>query len=84
MIGIENLLKDPDILQLGSEAVSQIINNQITMMKSGIELTYNLAGLNMDSYVSDLLDTFVDDYSWGSLDPTDPYDPGPIDPTDPT
>jgi hypothetical protein len=68
MIGIENLLKDPDILQLGSEAVSQIINNQITMMKSGIELTYNLAGLNIDSYVSDLLDTFIDDYAWSSLD----------------
>ena len=48
----------------------QIINNQITMMKSGIELTYNLAGLNVDNYVSGLLDTFIDDYSWTSLDAT--------------
>lgn len=70
MIGIENILKDPDILQLGSQAVSQIVNNQITMMKSGIELTYNLAGLNIDGYVSDLLDTFVDQYTWTGIDAT--------------
>ncbi len=68
MITIENLLKDPDVLQLGSEAVSQIINNQIAMMKSSVELTYNLAKINVDGYVSDLLDTFSDDYLWDSID----------------
>lgn len=64
MISIENTLKDPDILQLGTAAMSKMINNQIALMKGGVELTYNLAGLNIDSYVSDLLDTFESTYQW--------------------
>jgi len=64
MISIENTLKDPDILQLGSEAVSRIINNQISLMQSGIELTYNLAKINVDGYVEDLLADFTSTYQW--------------------
>lgn len=64
MITIENTLKNPDILQLGPEAMSKIINNEIALMRGGIELTYNLAKLNVDSYVSDLLDTFEATYQW--------------------
>lgn len=64
MISIENTLKDPDILQLGTEAMSKMINNQLALMRGGVELTYNLAGLNIDSYVSDLLDTFETTYQW--------------------
>lgn len=64
MISIENTLKNPDILQLGSAAMAKMINNQIALMKGGIELTYNLAGLNIDSYVSDLLDSFETNYEW--------------------
>ena len=64
MISIENTLKNPDILQLGPEAMAKMINNQISLMKGGVELTYNLAGLNIDSYVSDLLDSFETNYAW--------------------
>ena len=64
MISIENTLKDPDILQLGPAAMAKMINNQISLMNGGVELTYNLAGLNIDSYVSDLLDSFETNYAW--------------------
>jgi len=64
MITIENTIKDPDILQLGTAAVSSIVNNEISLMRSGIELTYNIAGLNVDNYVSDLLDSFEATYTW--------------------
>lgn len=64
MISIENTLKDPDILQLGSAAVSRIINNEIALMRSGIELTYNLASINVDNYVDDLLADFTSTYVW--------------------
>ena len=64
MISVENILKDPDILQLGSAAVSKIINNEISLMRSGIELTYNLASLNVDNYVDELLADFTSTYVW--------------------
>ena len=64
MITIENTIKDPDVLQLGSAAMSKIVNNEIALMRSGIELTYNIAGLNVDSYISDLLDSFAKTYTW--------------------
>lgn len=64
MITIENTIKDPDILQLGSAAMSKIVNNEIALMRSGIELTYNIAGLNVDGYISDLLDSFTSTYTW--------------------
>lgn len=64
MITIENTIKDPDVLQLGAAAMSKIVNNEIALMRSGIELTYNLAGLNVDGYISDLLDSFSKTYTW--------------------
>ena len=64
MISIENILKSPDILQLGSGAMSTIINNEIHLLKGGIELSYNLAKLNVDSYVSDLLSTYEQNYKY--------------------
>lgn len=67
-IAIENMLKDPDILQLGSEAVADLINNQISLMTSGINLSYNLAGVPIDSYVSDLMDGFGDMYEQPAFD----------------
>lgn len=67
MISIENILKDPDILQLGSDAVAQIIDNQIALMRSSVELTYNLAKLNPDNYITGLLDNFADEYDWSAI-----------------
>lgn len=64
MISIENILKSPDILQLGSGAMSTIINNEIHLLKGGIELSYNLAKLNVDSYVSNLLSTYEQQYKF--------------------
>lgn len=57
-IAIENLLKDPDMLNLGADAMNASINNMINMATTSIQLAYDLAGLNIDGYVSDLLDTY--------------------------
>lgn len=57
-VSIENMLKDPDILQLGPEAVANLIGNQIDLMSSGIKLTYGLADLDMDSYVEDMISSY--------------------------
>lgn len=66
MITIENTIKNPDLLQLGSAAVAQIVNNEIALMKGGIELTYNLAKLNVDDYVTNLLTSFESQYKWAT------------------
>lgn len=63
-VSIENMLKDPDILQLGPEAVQNLIANQIDLMSSGIKLTYGLADLDMDTYVEDMIGSYSDKFNY--------------------
>ena len=66
-IAIENLLKDPDILELGSDAVTQIVNNHMAIMAKSVNLVYSLAKLDPDSYTKDLLDGFSDGLNWNEI-----------------
>lgn len=72
-INIEEMLRDPDILQLGSSAVASLVNNQIKLTNAGVELIYNTAGLNLDGHISQLLDSFEGAYSFSGsgLPPAD-------------
>lgn len=72
-INIEEMLRDPDILGLGSSAVASLVNNQIALTNAGVELIYNTAGLNLDGHISSLLDAFEGAYTFSGsgLPPAD-------------
>lgn len=63
-ISIENMLKDPDMLELGSTFVADNINSQINLTTSFIEWSYDVAGANVDGYVSDLLGNLETIIEW--------------------
>lgn len=67
-IAIENLLKDPDMLELGAEAYGAIINNMIAMTTSGIQLIYDASGLDMDGFIEDILADYEASIQWDTGD----------------
>ena len=64
-IAVENLLKDPDMLQLGPEAYSAIINNMTAMTTKGVQLIYDASGLDMDGFIEELLADYEGNIQWG-------------------
>ena len=63
-IAIENLLKDPDILQLGAESYGALINNMTAMTTKSIQFIYSAASLDMDGTMEDLLADFEGGVQW--------------------
>jgi hypothetical protein len=63
-IAIENLLKDPDILQLGAESYGALINNMTAMTTKSIQFIYSAASLDMDGMMEDLLSDFEGGVQW--------------------
>lgn len=65
-ISIENLLKDPEILQLGAETYGTLINNMTNMTTRSIQFIYSAAGLDMDGSMEVLLSDFETGISWST------------------
>lgn len=64
-IAIENLLKDPDMLALGTESMNNMINNMINMTTTSIQFAYSAASLDVDQYVLDALDIYEESTVFG-------------------
>ena len=64
-IAVENLLKDPDMLQLGPEAYGQLINNMTAMTTRGVQLIYDASGMDMDGFINELLADYELSVQWG-------------------
>lgn len=58
-INIAEMLQDPEILALGGTAVANMVNNQIELTASGMNLLYDTAKLNPGDWIGTLLDDFV-------------------------
>ncbi len=56
-ISVENLLKDPDFLQLGSETVKNTLNNMLATTTASIRFLGDSSGVNLDIE----LDMFADE-----------------------
>jgi hypothetical protein len=52
-ISVEELLKDPDFLQLGGSAISKTINNMLKTTVAGIQFMADSSGINLDDYLDD-------------------------------
>lgn len=63
-ISIENMLKDPDMLELGTETLQMNINNMINMTTASIQFLYDSAKLNVDGYISGLLTDLESIIAW--------------------
>lgn len=54
-ISVENLMTDPDFLNLGATAVNNAINQMQTLAKNSIKFVGASSGVNMDAYVDQYL-----------------------------
>ena len=63
-ISIENMLKDPDMLELGTATLQKNINNMINMTTASVQFLYDSAKLNVDGYIGDLLTDLESVISW--------------------
>lgn len=52
-ISVEELLKDPDFLQLGSEAIQNTLNNMLATTTASIQFMADSSGVNLDDYLDD-------------------------------
>ena len=52
-IATENLLKDPDFLQLGSSAIQNTLNNMLATTTASIQFVADSTGVNLDDYLDD-------------------------------
>ena len=52
-ISVEELLKDPDFLQLGSETIQQTLNNMLATTSASIQFMADSSGINLDDYLDD-------------------------------
>lgn len=67
-ISVEQLLKDPDFLQLGGSAISSTLNNMLNSTVAGMQFMADSSGINIDAY----LDAFIEN---ASMDLTDIPEP---------
>lgn len=52
-ISVEELLKDPDFLQLGSDTIQSTLNNMLTTTTASIQFMADSSGVNLDAYLDD-------------------------------
>ena len=52
-IAVENLLQDPDFLQLGSETIQSTLNNMLSTTVASIQFMADSSGVNLDDYLDD-------------------------------
>lgn len=52
-IAVENLLQDPDFLQLGSETIQATLNNMLTTTVASMQFMADSSGVNLDDYLDD-------------------------------
>ena len=52
-ISVEELLKDPDFLQLGSETIKGTLNNMLATTTASIQFMADSSGINMDDFLDD-------------------------------
>lgn len=52
-ISVEQLLKDPDFLQLGSSTIQNTLNNMLTTTTAGIQFLADSSGVNLDDFLDD-------------------------------
>lgn len=63
-ISIENMLKDPDMLELDTAVLQSNINNMINMTTASVQFLYDSASLNVDGYIGDLLTDLESVIAW--------------------
>jgi len=54
-ISAEELLKDPDFLQLGPEAISSTMNNLLSTTTAGIQFLADFSGVNLEDWMDDFI-----------------------------
>jgi hypothetical protein len=52
-ISVEELLKDPDFLQLGGASIQSTLNNMLTTTTASIQFLADSTGINLDDYLDD-------------------------------
>jgi hypothetical protein len=52
-ISVEELLKDPDFLQLGGTAIQNTLNNMLATTTASIQFLADSSGINLDAYLDD-------------------------------
>lgn len=52
-ISVEELLKDPDFLQLGGDSIQNTLNNMLATTTASIQFMADSSGVNMDDYLDD-------------------------------
>ncbi len=52
-ISVEELLKDPDFLQLGSATIQQTLNNMLATTTASIQFMADSSGINLDDFLDD-------------------------------
>ena len=55
-ISAEELLKDPEFLMLGPEAIKSTLNNLLATTSAGIQFMADSSGINMDDYLDDFIE----------------------------
>ncbi len=55
-ISVEELLKDPDFLQLGGIAIQRTLNNMLATTTASIQFLSDSSGINLDDYLDDFED----------------------------
>lgn len=55
-VSAEELLKDPEFLQLGADAIKNTLNNLLATTEAGIRFIADSSGINMDDYLADFIE----------------------------
>lgn len=55
-VSVETLLKDPDFLQLGSDAVRDTLNNMLNTTAASIQFMADSSGVDIDDYLDDFIE----------------------------